>query len=250
MTGMVPKLVCFPHRSLLFMLFFIILMGCFCRAPVSVQAQDEARVEEATPLVEEIDPLFLQTLKTASEFKVAVLPMENLTVEGDIAFHFRTRLAERLRQKGYSLIDAKLLDETLYTLGVGHAGQLKLLPFEELQKLTAADGFLSGVVEQGAVQHGGVYNSYVFACSLKLQDRQGNVLWSALQNRVAKRRLALDPINAMIDIALTEAGGDIQEAVYALADKMLAQLPDGPVRVSSGQDPLLNLAVETRAKEE
>jgi len=106
------------------------------------------------------------------------------------------------------------------------------------------------VVEQGAIQHGGVYNSYVFTCSLKLQDRQGNVLWSALQNRVAKRRLAIDPINMFLDIALTEGGGDMQEAVYALADKMLAQLPDGPVRVLTGQDSLLNLAVQTQAKEE
>ncbi len=205
---------------------------------------------EEEPIIEAVSPQFLAHIKSASEYRIAVLPMENLTVEGDIAHHFRVRLAERLKAKGYSLIDAQLLDNSLYKLGVAHAGQLKLLPFAELQQMTSADGFLSGVVEQGAVQHGGVINTYVFTCSLKLQDRQGNVLWSALQNRVAKRRFAIDPINMFLDIALTESGGDMQQAVYALADKMLAQLPEGPARVLSGKDALLDMAVEIKAKEE
>ena len=234
----------FPRPFLpFFQLSMLLLAWLFCFVPGGVRAQDEA-------ITEQVAPQFLKALQVQPEFRVAVLPMENLTVEGDIAFHFRTRLQERLRAKGFSLIDAALIDDSLYRLGVAHAGQLKLLPFAELQKLTSADGFLSGVVEQGAVQHGGVYNSYVFTCSLKLQDRQGNVLWSALQNRVAKRRFAVDPINMFLDIALTEGGGDMQQAVYALADKMLSQLPDGPVRVVSGQDSLLDMAVETRAKEE
>lgn len=234
----------FPRPFLPVFLLSILLLGwVFCLMPSGAQAQDEAITEQAAPQ-------FLKALKAQPEFRVAVLPMENLTVEGDIAFHFRSRLQERLRAKGFSLIDTALIDDSLYKLGVAHAGQLKLLPFVELQKLTSADGFLSGVVEQGAVQHGGVYNSYVFTCSLKLQDRQGNVLWSALQNRVAKRRFAVDPINMFLDIALTEGGGDMQQAVYALADKMLAQLPDGPVRVVTGQESLLDMAVETRAKEE
>ncbi|MFH0782371.1 MAG: hypothetical protein V2B20_10540, partial [Pseudomonadota bacterium] len=179
-----------------------------------------------------------------------VLPMENLTAEGDIAFHFRTRLIERLKAKGFSVIDSTMVDAKLHELGVAHAGQLRLLSFEQLQNLTSADGFFSGIVEQGAVQHGGVYNGYVFTCSLKLQDRQGKVLWSALQNRVAKRRFAVDPINMFLDIALAEGGGDMQQAVYALADKMLAQLPDGPVRVVSGDQSLLDMAVGIKAKEE
>jgi hypothetical protein len=238
MGGRVLDLVRSSHLG-----FIVFIWVCLGWQPSGACAQEEA-------VVEEVAPQFLQALATASEYKVAVLPMENLTVEGDIAYHFRTRLAERLKAKGYSLIDDKLLDDALYKLGVAHAGQLKLLPFAELQKLTSANGFLSGVVEQGAVQHGGVYNSYVFTCSLKLQDRQGNVLWSALQNRVAKRRFAIDPINMFLDIALTEGGGDMQQAVYALADKMLAQLPAGPVQVISGQDSLLDMAVETKAREE
>lgn len=206
----------------------------------------QARAEDVSG---NVAPEFLQQLATGSEYKIAVLPMENLTVEGDIAYHFRVRLSERLRAKGYTVVDNTLVDEKLYQLGVAHAGQLRLLPFAELQQLTSADGFLSGVVEQGAVQHAGVYNSYVFTCSLKLQDRDGKVIWSSLQNRVAKRRFAIDPINMFLDIALTEGGGDLQQAVYALADIMLKNMPEGPVQVVSGGDALLDMAISTTAKE-
>lgn len=208
-----------------------------------------SKIVFAEDVINTSDPGFLKLLSSRSEYKIAVLPMENLTVEGDIAFHFRTRLTERLTAKGYSVVDNKLVDEKLYQLGVSHAGQLRLLPFAELQALTSADGFLSGVVEQGAVQHAGVYNSYVFTCSLKLQDREGRVLWSSLQNRVAKRRFAIDPINMFLDIALTESGGDMQQAVYALADTMLATMPDGPVEIVTGGDSLLDMAIPTRARE-
>lgn len=208
-----------------------------------------AQITYAEDVINTVDPTFSNELKTRSEYKIAILPMENLTVEGDIAYYFRMRLTERLRAKGFTVVDNKLVDEKLYQLGVAHAGQLRLLPFAELQDLTSADGFLSGVVEQGAVQHAGVYNSYVFTCSLKLQDREGRVIWSALQNRVAKRRFAIDPINMFLDIALTEGGGDMQDAVYALADKMLEQMPDGPVQVISGGDNLLDMAIPTTARE-
>ncbi len=201
-------------------------------------------------IVNVISPSFTAALKNKSQFKIAILPMENFTVEGDIAYHFRMRLKERLKAKGYTVISNKIVDENLYKLGVAHAGQLKLIPFEKLNELTSTDGFLSGVVEQGSVQHAGVYNGYVFTCSLKLQDREGNVLWSALQNRVAKRRFAIDPINIFLDIVLTDEGGDFKQAVYALADIMLTQLPDGPVQVISSGESLLDMAIETKARGE
>ena len=201
---------------------------------------------QATEITHSTDPAFLQKIDSVSSYTIAILPMENLTVDPDIAYHFRTRITERLTAKGYTVVNNETLNKKLYELGVSHAGQLGLLAFEKLREISSADGFLSGVVEQSAVQHAGVYNSYVYMCSVKLQDRQGNVVWSSLQNRVAKRRFAVDPINALLDIALTEVGGDSRQAVYALADQMLASLPDGPVQVITG-DPLLDMAVEIQA---
>ncbi len=193
------------------------------------------------------DPQFLRDLQSASKYSIAILPMENLTVDGDIAYHFRTRLAQRLRAKGFSVIDRDIVDQKLRDLGVYNAGQLRLLSFHQLQKLTSADAFLSGVVEQAAKQHAGLYNSYVFTCSLKLQNREGKVLWVSLQERVAKRRFAIDPINMFLDVVLVEAGGKKQEAVYALADMMLANMPDGPVITVSQGDSLLDSAIQTTA---
>ena len=206
--------------------------------------------DQSSEIINTTDPVFIHTLQNASEFTVAVLPVENLTIEGDISFLFRNRLIERLRAKGFTVVDKRIVDNKLHQLGVNHAGQLRLLSFQQLQELTAADAFLSGVVEQGAVQHAGVFNSYVFSCSLKLQDRDSKVIWSSLQNRVAKRRFAIDPINIFLDIALTEDGGDMKDAVFALADLMLANLPDGPVHVIKQEDSLLDMAVETKAHEE
>ena len=40
-------------------------MGCLCHATMAAEEQDEAIVEQA-------DPHFLHTLKTASEYKVAI----------------------------------------------------------------------------------------------------------------------------------------------------------------------------------
>ncbi len=243
MTGLLNKII--PGSEILYTpcRLHTRLVCCFIYLAIFAQKTN------AEDVINTVDPTFSTELKTRSEYKIAILPMENLTVEGDIAYHFRMRLTERLRAKGFTVVENKLVDEKLYQLGVTHAGQLRLLPFAELQDLTSADGFLSGVVEQGAVQHAGVYNSYVFTCSLKLQDRDGRVIWSALQNRVAKRRFAIDPINMFLDIALTEGGGDMQDAVYALADKMLEQMPDGPVQVISGGDNLLEMAIPTTARE-
>ncbi len=218
----------------------LVLLAILCTGP--------ARAEEET-FRNSVDPDFLRQLQLSSEYRVAVLPMENFTVEGDIDYHFRNRLSERLRAKGYSVVDSRLVDEKLFQLGISHAGQLGLLSFEQLQGLTSADAFLSGVVEQGTVQHAGVFNSYVYTCSVKLQDRNGRVIWSALQNRVAKRRVAIDPVNMFLDMAMVKGGGEMEKAVYALADRMLAQLPDGPVQVLATGDSLLDMAVETTARE-
>jgi hypothetical protein len=197
-----------------------------------------------TETTHQIDPAFLKQLQNNSSYTIAILPMENLSVDSDVAYHFRQRITERLRAKGYTVVNNESINKQLYALGVAHAGQLGLLPFEELRKITSADGFLSGVVEQSATQHAGIYNGYVYMCSVKLQNRDGKVVWASLQNRVAKRRFAIDPINALLDIALTEGGGgDSREAVYALADQMLASLPKGPVQVVLG-DPLLDMAIE------
>ncbi|MFH0781882.1 MAG: hypothetical protein V2B20_08015, partial [Pseudomonadota bacterium] len=95
------------------LLFFSTLLFCFA----FFQQSGSAKTEEF-PVGNEVSADFLQSLKMASEYKIAVLPMENLTAEGDIAFHFRTRLIERLKAKGFSVIDSTMVDAKLHELGV------------------------------------------------------------------------------------------------------------------------------------
>jgi len=197
-----------------------------------------------TERTSQVAPDFLKQLQCVSGYTVAILPMENLSVEPDVAYYFRQRITQQLTAKGYTVVNNDNMDKRLHAIGVAHAGQLGLIPFAELRKTTSADAFLSGVVEQSATQHAGLYNGYVYMCSIKMQDREGRVIWSSLQNRVAKRRIAIDPINALLDIALTEGGGgDSRAAIYALADQMLSSLPKGPVKVVVG-DPLIDMAIE------
>ncbi|MBF0380561.1 MAG: DUF799 family lipoprotein [Magnetococcales bacterium] len=193
-----------------------------------------------------VEPSFLKNIKKKSQFVIAVLPMENLTVTGDIQHHFRMRIIEMLQTKGYTLVDEHLIDKGLNKVGVSHAGQIGLLSFAQLNQIVQADAFLSGAVEQASTQHAGVYNAYVYSCSLKLQDPQGNVLWWAVQERIAKRRFAIDPINALLDVALVKGGADMKEAAGALADRLLTSLPQGPVSVHIG-DSLLDAAMEITA---
>ncbi len=189
---------------------------------------------------------FAGLLEKHSTLTVAVLPMENFSVDPRVTLYLRQRIIQRLQAKGYSVLKQQSVDKELNSLGISHAGQLNEITFEELQANMSAEWFLSGVVEQAAIQNAGVYNAYVYTCSLKLQDTTGKVLWSALQGRVAKRRFALDPVNAFLDVFLIKEGGSADEAMKALADMLLSSLPDGPATMIAG-DPLLEQAIEIQA---
>jgi len=218
-------------------LLLVILLGCWLSTALPVSAEQQT-----------LSQPWANSLQQRSQYMIAVLPMENFSVQPAITYHFRQGVMERLRAKGYSLVDRKRLDRALNALGVTHAGQLRLLEFPQLAALSGADAFLSGAVQQAAVQHAGVYNAHVYSCSLKLQNRQGEVVWAALEERIAKRRFAIDPINMVLDSFLVKANGDQAQAAAALAERLLISLPPGPAQVTVG-DPLLDQAVEIQAEE-
>lgn len=224
-----------PKQLSIFLLFIFLIIFCPLKS-ISATANDNSF----------LNPKFTNLIKERPYLKIAVLPVQNFSVDPDIAWFFRQRLTENLKAKGFSVIDLETLDQILYRKGLTHAGQLTLLSVDELKNLVHADLFLSGVVEQAAIQHSGLYNGYVYTCSLKLQGQSGENLWYALQERVAKRRFAVDPVNALLDVFLVEHGGDHKTAVMALADRMLEKFPTGPAKVLIA-DPLLDAAVEISA---
>lgn len=194
-----------------------------------------------------LDEQFKVDLNSFSQFTIAIMPMQNMSVDPEVAYHFRQRVAERLTSLGYNLADMTKIDNKLYEIGVQNAGQIQLLSFQKVTELVKADAYIFGIIEQAKQQHAIAYNSYVYTSSIKMQGKQGKLLWSALQERVVKRRFALDPINALLDIFLIKGGGDKKDAVYALADKLLQSLPSGPVTVNIS-DPLFDQAEEVNVK--
>jgi hypothetical protein len=191
--------------------------------------------------------VFTERLAQSPVFTVAVLPMENMAVHDPAMSQvFRMRILSVLRSKGYAVVEPQRLDQALQQLGLSHAGQLNRLSFEQLGAITAADGFLSGAVEESGSEHQLVSNSYVFTASLKLQDRSGENLWYGLQERVAKARFAIDPLNMLLDALLIAEGGNADQAMQALADRLMKQFPPGPIQMVF-DDPLLQRASEITA---
>lgn len=215
----------------------------------NVVADADAGAEPAdAPLVSADSDAFLvsdfsQRVARRGEFRIAVLPVENHSVAADAGALLRLEFQQRLTAKGYSMVALDAIDRSLNSLGVSHPGQVALLPFEDLATAVRADAILSALVEQATVQRAGVYSAHVYTISAKLQaSPSSELLWSALTERVAQRRFALDPANALIDALLV---GRVRpaDALAFLTDRVLESLPDGPAVVTVG-DPLLRQAIQ------
>ena len=230
-------------RNFIELLLFSMLM-LFCVPALSQNSQAENVPDTNAQIF--LDQDFKVDLNNRSQFTIAIMPMQNMSVDSEVAYHFRQRVAERLQASGYNLANMAKVDKSLYDLGVQNADQIRLLSFQQVTEQVKADAYIFGIIEQAKQQHAIAYNSYVYTSSLKMQDKTGKLLWSALQERVAKRRFALDPINAILDIFLVKSGGDKRDAIYALADKLLENLPQGPVEVTF-TDPLFDQAEEVEA---
>lgn len=190
-----------------------------------------------------IDEAFAKEIQKKSTYSIVILPLQNATMDGDLSYHFRQRVGLRLRAKGYSIIDFDKVDNALRELGVQSSEQIALVNFKTLTKLTSADAIISGIVETGSKQNALIYSGYAFTGSLKLEDKNAKVLWYNLSQRVAKRRLAIDPINMLINTALdSDESNKSINATYAVADKLLENFPQGPIQIVS--DNLLDQAIQ------
>lgn len=192
-----------------------------------------------------IDPMLLQRLEKSSEFRVASMPVENLTADPSAPKIFRDHSVAVLKTKGYTPIDPAQIDATLLKLGVTHAGQLGLVSIDQLSKQLPADGYLFSSIDQASIRHTIVYNAYSYSSSVELRDRSGRIIWAA-QDRIAKRRIALNPTNALLDTVSIRRKGKMENSIKALADLMLASLPVGPIQVKQ-VDNLLDQAEEIKA---
>lgn len=183
------------------------------------------------------DEVFVSPLLCGKIESRAVFPMQNISVEPEVAHHFCQRVQRRLVDKGYAVLDGDWGDKALYRLGLNHAGQLSLVLLPKLAETIEADAFVFGLVEEAATRHALAYDGYACQSSLKLQQPDG-------EGAVAgpKRRCP----NAASPSTSSTPSWTWRKAAHALADRLLASLPDGPFRVVVGDD-LLGQAVTLEA---
>ena len=189
-----------------------------------------------------IDEVFAKNVGKSGMFKIAILPIQNMSMYPNIAYYFRQHLNDLLAMKGYSVTSTDILDKALKEVGVQKADHIRLLSFDKLADMTSADAIMSGIIETANVQNAALYSGYAFTASLKLQLRNGDVIWYNLSQRVAKRRIAIDPFNIVFNTLINQETDKQIKAIKAVAQKLVKDFPHGPSEVVV--DDLLGQALE------
>ena len=217
-------------------LIIFMISGCGVATKDGVKvAENSSKIENSKnkeiPRDVYIDEVFAKNVGKSKMFTIAVLPMQNMSMYPNIAYYFRQHLNDLLAMKGYSIISTEVLNSALKEVGVQKADHIRLLNFEKLADLTSADAIMSGIIETANVQDAAIYSGYAFTASLKLQLRDGTVIWYNLSQRVAKRHLSIDPFNIVINMLANRESDKQIKAIKAVAQRSLKDFPKGPNEV-------------------
>jgi len=178
---------------------------------------------------------------------IAVVPMDNFSLEPNVEKALYREVYERLKVKGYMRIAAEKVDEVMKELGIQTPGQLAGISLARLGKKLKCEAVLMGQIEQSGTIHKGIYDAVAVSCSLRLVDcATGRMLWQTEQWRAAHRQWQVDPINLFINVAAHEKASR-EKRVACLVHEMLKTLPHGHVDVQVGD--LLNQAQEIPANQ-
>ena len=176
---------------------------------------------------------------------IAVLPMDNFSLEPGVEEALYQEVYDRLAARGYSKVSVDHVTQVMERLGVTVPGLLAGFSPTRLGSELNADALLMGQIEQSASIHQGIYDAVVVSCSLRLVDaKTGKTLWRTAQWRTAHRQWQIDPINLFINI-VGHASSSREKRVAYLVQEMLKTLPRGPVAVEQGD--LLNKASVIKA---
>lgn len=177
---------------------------------------------------------------------IAVLPMDNFSLELGLEKKLYETVYERLRSKGYRRISVEKVMETMDDLGVQTPGQLQGIDLKRLCRILNTQAVLLGQVDQsGHLQQEG-YDAIVVSCSLRLiHCETGTVLWKGEQWRTAHRQWAIDPFNMLLN-SLAHSSASRTDRIAWLVQEMMKTLPKGKVKVEMGN--LLDQAVEINAE--
>lgn len=95
---------------------------------------------------------------------IAVLPMDNHSLEPDREKALHIAIYKRLVNKGYQKISADRIAEVMRTLGIQTPGQLSGIAPNRLGGMLNADALLMGQIDQSASIHTGIYDAVVVSC--------------------------------------------------------------------------------------
>lgn len=221
---------------------YIMIMGCaaltvFTVLPAFAEEKQDQEFWELHPAFDNYHPNV-----------IAVLPMDNLSLEPEMETHLYSSVYEQLQAKGYRRVSVGRVREVMEEMGVQTAGQLQGISLERLCATLNTNAVLLGQVDQSASIHEGVYDAIVVSCSLRLIDcKTGTVLWRSEQWRTAHRQFQIDPFNALINLA-AHASSSRKDRIAWLVQEMLKTLPAGKVNIEL--DNLLQQAEEINSEVE
>ncbi len=217
------------------------LLGCVCVIAIFA-ALPGAAAEKQDEEFWELHPLF----DNYHPDVIAVLPMDNLSLEPEMETHLYNSVYEQLQAKGYRRVSVERVQEVMREMGIQTAGQLQGISLERLCATLNTNAVLLGQVDQSASIHEGVYDAIVVSCSMRLIDcKTGTVLWRSEQWRTAHRQWQVDPFNALINLA-AHASSSRKDRIAWLVQEMLKTLPAGKVTIEF--DNLLKQAEEIKIK--
>lgn len=222
-----------PHTAP-FLLFICLVFLVESNAGLTKEKQDQ---EFWT-----VHPLFKQYTPEV----IAVLPMDNFSLELGLEKILYSSVYDRLQSKGYRRIAVEKVQQTMHQLGIQTPGQLQGISLKRLGNILNSQAVLLGQIDQSGHLNQAGYDAIVVSCSLKLiHCDSGTVLWKSEQWRTAHRQWAIDPINILLNSAI-HSSASRDDRIEWLVQEMMKTLPDGSIKVDFGN--LLEQAVEIEAK--
>jgi len=173
---------------------------------------------------------------------LAVLPFDNMSANLDATPLIRPIVNERLRAKGYQMLDLAEVDRVLQENGVLISHDVYAFTPEELGRMLGADAVMFGTVTDFNTKYVVLYSSVSVGIKLELKDgRSGTVLWSdnarSSRNTLIETLLILlleeDKTRALIAAAAYNTAFAVLKSYRPYAEDasrlMLASLPAGPL---------------------
>lgn len=161
---------------------------------------------------------------------VAVLPVQNETVDMDAPRAFRPELFSMISRKGYVSPPTAEIDSKLAERNIREAGQLGSMTPQEIGKLLNVDAVLYTTVTEWSTVYLVVYASIKVGGRFQLIDtKTGEQLWES-EHGVAERKFGLDEDDMKETLAFAALQA-YDPYIQSVINTAFSTLPNGPKHV-------------------